>query len=80
MEKFTEIKITDDPAPVPPPPPPPKRCLNEDDLRDWFAGQALMGWAAGRNKGDDIYDTSPSIVADACYNYADAMMAKRSES
>jgi hypothetical protein len=44
-------------------------------LRDWFAGQALMGWAAGRNKTDTMDDSNPSAVALSCYRYADAMIA-----
>ena len=48
-------------------------------LRDWFAGQALMGWAAGRNNeeafipGKDDGDWE----AEACYRYADAMLRAR---
>lgn len=48
-------------------------------LRDWFAGQALMGWAAGRSDeeafmpGNDDGDWE----AEACYRYADAMLRAR---
>ena len=48
-------------------------------LRDWFAGQALMGWAAGRSNeeafipGKDDGDWE----AEACYRYADAMLRAR---
>jgi len=44
-------------------------------LRDWFAGQALMGMMASRNPNSPIF--SPD--ADACFVYeiADAMLAKR---
>ena len=47
-------------------------------LRDWFAGQALNGWAAGRN-GPATFeiDSNPRAVASACYRYADAMLEAR---
>lgn len=61
--------------------------MNEDEyteqqILDWFAGQALMGWAAGRNNGEASWNRSegssePSFVAESCYRYADAMMAER---
>ena len=38
-------------------------------LRDWFAGQALIG---ERNKG-----WPKTITAEECYEYADAMLAAR---
>jgi hypothetical protein len=44
-------------------------------LRDWFAGQALMGLIAGRN-----YDMSTPHVVDRAgdaYTIADAMIAER---
>lgn len=46
-------------------------------LRDHFAGEALCGWAAGRN-GDGFCETSAhDVVAEACYKYADAMLKAR---
>ena len=46
-------------------------------LRDWFAGQALMGWAAGRNRPMDHEACEPASVARSCYAYADAMLRAR---
>jgi hypothetical protein len=51
-------------------------------LRDWFAGQALNGWAAGRNKvmiNEGLEDSMSYHVAESCYRYADAMLAARNE-
>ena len=51
-------------------------------LLDWFAGQALAGWAAGRNNGGDFNEPSPSkaeFVARSCYQYADAMIEARKQ-
>lgn len=44
-------------------------------LRDWFAGQALIGLVAGRVVGDL---TIEGEAVDA-YRYADAMLAARKE-
>ena len=44
----------------------------EQLLRYWFAGMALNGWAAGRNKGMDR--CRPEEVARSCFAYADAML------
>ena len=44
-------------------------------LRDWFAGQALQSYLAGRNKDDRC--TISGTVAVHCYGYADAMIAAR---
>lgn len=41
------------------------------DLRDWFAGQALVGMISGGWPGGDAQ------CARACYNLADAMLAAR---
>lgn len=46
-------------------------------LRDWFAGQALMGWAAGRNRPMEHEACEPASVARSCYAYADAMLRAR---
>lgn len=46
-------------------------------LRDYFAGHALNGWAAGRNKPFDLEKSNPEIVAQHCYAYADAMLQAR---
>jgi hypothetical protein len=37
----------------------------------------LNGWAAGRNKPLDHSDSTPSIIAQQCYGYADAMLKAR---
>ena len=44
-------------------------------LRDWFAGQALQSYLAGRNC--DLRETNRGSVAKTCYAYADAMLAAR---
>ena len=46
--------------------------------RDWFAGQMLNGWAAGRNNAD-VFKSASSVeyVAETCYKYADAMLTER---
>lgn len=41
-------------------------------LRAWFAGQALMGWAAGRNRS--MCESEPDNVASSCVAYADALI------
>lgn len=47
-------------------------------LRDWFAGKALQGWAAGRNT-DAMTSSKPDDVARQCYGYADAMLKQRDQ-
>lgn len=47
-------------------------------LRDWFAGQALCGWAAGRNK-DTFCDSNHEVISDACFKYADSMLKSRNQ-
>ncbi len=47
-------------------------CCNGMSLRDWFAGQALQSYLAGRN--NDNRCTTSESVADTCYRYADAML------
>lgn len=48
-------------------------------LRAWLTGQALCGWAAGRN-GDGFCESSAhEIVADACVKYADAVIKRLEE-
>jgi hypothetical protein len=41
------------------------------DLRDWFAGQALVGLLAHGSRGDS------SATATQAYEYADEMMKER---
>lgn len=43
------------------------------DLRDWFAGQALVGWLA------DGSATNCEEVAAEAYAFADAMLAARQQ-
>lgn len=43
-------------------------------LRDWFAGQALIGYLAETKHPDNA---TPSIVAKWCYANADAMLAEK---
>ena len=44
-------------------------------LRDYFAGQALAGFAAA----PDFVDPKPDVMAHESYRYADAMLAARSQ-
>ena len=48
-------------------------------LRDWFAGQALQGYLAGRN--NNLSENPSNFTAQKacrdCYAYADAMIAAR---
>ena len=48
-------------------------------LRDWFAGQALTGYLAGRHNSphDILTNYEARRVACDCYTYADAMLAAR---
>lgn len=48
-------------------------------LRDWFAGQALQGYLAGRNNSPHETPSryEASRVACDCYAYADAMLVAR---
>jgi hypothetical protein len=46
-------------------------------LRDWFAGQALMGLLAGRSDGVSF---TPEAAAASAHFVADAMMAEREKS
>ena len=43
------------------------------ELRDWFAGQALVGLLAHGSRGDS------SATATQAYEYADAMMKAREQ-
>lgn len=43
-------------------------------LRAYYAGQALMGWAAGRNRS--MCESDADKVADACVAYSDALIRK----
>ena len=46
--------------------------IDKTVLRDWFAGKALAGLLV-----DSEADCRPESVAQACYRYADAMLAAR---
>lgn len=48
-------------------------------LRDWFAGQALIGLCAARGH-TEIRESCGAAFADAAYVMADAMLAARSTS
>ena len=45
-------------------------------LRDWFAGQALMGLMASERATDDA-QYQPDVAADRAYRMADAMLAEK---
>jgi hypothetical protein len=52
-------------------------------MRDWFAGQALAGMAAGPYWCENIQPKSPQHIWDvavSAYAMADAMLAARKES
>ena len=48
-------------------------------LRDYFAGQALMGYLAGRNNNQSENPSNFQALKASidCYGYADAMLAAR---
>ena len=46
-------------------------------LRDWFAGQALVGNLA--NESQDFHYSSDQKRAEHAYNVADAMLAERNK-
>lgn len=46
-------------------------------ILDWFAGQALKGYLAGRN--NDARDTHPDTTAYHCYTYGKSMIGVRNE-
>ena len=54
-------------------------------LRDWFAGQALIGILASgsvtrvaiRKVADKCKEAETKTTADVCYEYADAMLQQR---
>lgn len=49
-------------------------------LRIWLAGQALNGWAAGRNHTMMTFENSKhEDVAKACLKYADAIIRAAQE-
>ena len=51
----------------------------EMTLRDYFAGQALMGYLAGRNNNQSENPSNFQALKASidCYGYADAMLAAR---
>jgi len=51
------------------------RGAGDDALRDWFAGQALVGILASMKPGEHAYGE----IAESCYLMADAMIAEREE-
>lgn len=48
-------------------------CAEGMDLRDWFAGQALLGLLASPN----LSEVHMNIVAASAFDMADAMLAER---
>lgn len=46
-------------------------------LRDWFAGQALVGSMLMLGMDNEALDLSPKAVADHCFSLADAMLKAR---
>jgi hypothetical protein len=47
-------------------------------LRDYFAGQALIGYLLGRNEPNaNAADFKRRKTASQCYEYADAMLDER---
>ena len=50
-------------------------------LRDWFAGQALIGVLAGQDsvQGASEADTIYTLYPPICYALADAVLAERSK-
>jgi hypothetical protein len=48
------------------------------DLRDWFAGQALVAMGDRRWEGDDN-ETATQKHAAACYAVADALLSHRNK-
>jgi len=53
---------------------------NDMDLRDWFAGQALMAILMSPNTpraGESPLDVHAANVAEEAYAYADAMLVQR---
>ena len=55
-------------------------------LRDWFAGQALSGFAANKEfldalsiQADQLDLTHEAALAKACFQQADAMLAARGD-
>lgn len=48
-------------------------------LRDWFAGQAMVGITAGYWSNPDMSGVGPQGMADEAYQYADAMIAARGD-
>jgi hypothetical protein len=59
--------------PAPTPKPPKAEEFRGGELRDWFAGQALVGWLA------DGSATNCEEVAAEAYAFADAMLAARQQ-
>ncbi len=53
-----------------------KRGAPGMSLRDWFAGQALVGYIAS-HAADGIRLPRDEVAARHCYEYADAMRAAR---
>lgn len=78
----------DDGGPAFPDPAPLHEAAPGMSLRDWFAGQALVGWLSGPCSGEVLEDYDNDAdgfrehqqqVAVTCYGYADAMLAERAK-
>jgi hypothetical protein len=68
-------------TPIPMPEIPPHVMLpigQAQELRDWFAGQAMMGLIQGcMTKGGEVAQIQSADLAHLCYCHADAMLAER---
>lgn len=53
------------------------RKVNDFNLRDYFAGQALAGIMT--NIKQDFGENPLQYIAKICYNYADALIKEREE-
>ncbi len=49
-------------------------------MRDWFAGQALVGIADHFSAKEDTRIATMKVISSFCYEYADAMLAQREQS
>lgn len=48
-------------------------------LRDWFAGQMLSRFVSDDDANFTVLTCDPELVAQACYQFADAMLTERAK-